>query len=55
MGGKLVSLGGSAYYLIAGIAYLAMVVLYFLRHRLALWLSALTFAATVVWALSEVG
>lgn len=53
-GGKLVSLGGSSYYLIAGIAYLLIAILYTFRKVASLWLSILTFIATVIWAVSEV-
>ncbi|AVI39369.1 putative membrane protein (plasmid) [Acinetobacter baumannii] len=53
-GGKLVSLGGSSYYLIAGIAYLLIAILYTFRKVASLWLSILTFIATVIWAISEV-
>lgn len=53
-GAKLLSLGGSSYYLLAGIAYLLITVLYFKRNKLGLWLSVATFVATVIWALYEV-
>jgi quinate dehydrogenase (quinone) len=53
-GGRLLSLGGSAYYLISGIAYLAISLCFLLRHKLALWLSLLTFVLTLCWALYEV-
>lgn len=53
-GFKLVKLGGSAYYLIAGIAYLVMAILYIKRHRFAVWLSVITFVLTCLWALYEV-
>ncbi|BBI59966.1 hypothetical protein HSBAA_12720 [Vreelandella sulfidaeris] len=54
-GGKLVSLGGSAYYLIAGIGVIASGVLLAMRRGAALWLYALILFATLVWALWEVG
>ncbi|MFI0472545.1 glucose/quinate/shikimate family membrane-bound PQQ-dependent dehydrogenase [Halomonas sp. HMF6819] len=54
-GGKLLSLGGSAYYLIAGIAVLATGILLALRKGAALWLYAATLLGTLVWALWEVG
>ena len=54
-GGKLLSLGGSAYYLIAGVSIIACGVLFALRRGAALWLYALTLFATLVWALWEVG
>ncbi|WP_447928188.1 glucose/quinate/shikimate family membrane-bound PQQ-dependent dehydrogenase [Vreelandella sp. EE27] len=54
-GVKLLSLGGSAYYLIAGISVLATGLLLALRKGAALWLFAATLLATLVWALWEVG
>ncbi|GAA5007677.1 membrane-bound PQQ-dependent dehydrogenase, glucose/quinate/shikimate family [Acinetobacter puyangensis] len=51
---KLLSLGGSSYYLIAGVAYLAIAVLYLLRNKIGLWLSIITYIATVIWAFYEV-
>lgn len=54
-GFKLVKLDGSSYYLIAGIAYLVIAVLYAVRNKIGVWLSGITFVATVIWALSEVG
>ncbi|WP_343597780.1 membrane-bound PQQ-dependent dehydrogenase, glucose/quinate/shikimate family [Acinetobacter sp.] len=53
-GYKLVSLGGSSYYIVAGLAYFIVAVLLFLRKPLGLWLSGLTYIATVIWAFSEV-
>lgn len=41
-GGKLLSLGGSAYYLLAGVSIIACGVLFALRRGAALWLYALT-------------
>ncbi len=54
-GGKLVSLGGSAYYLIAGLGVIASGILLAMRRASALWLYALILFATLVWALWEVG
>jgi quinoprotein glucose dehydrogenase len=54
-GGKLLSLGGSAYYLIAGIAVIGSGILLAMRRGAALWLYALILFATLVWALWEVG
>lgn len=51
----LVSLGGSFYYLIAGIAMLATAFLLFKRHWLAYGLYALFIVGTVIWALWESG
>ncbi|WP_417421480.1 glucose/quinate/shikimate family membrane-bound PQQ-dependent dehydrogenase [Halomonas sp.] len=54
-GGKLLSLGGSAYYLIAGIGIAASGMLLAMRRGAALWLYALILIATLLWALWEVG
>ena len=54
-GGKLLSVGGSAYYLIAGIGIIASGVLLAMRRGAALWLYAFILFATLVWALWEVG
>ncbi|MFB9866945.1 glucose/quinate/shikimate family membrane-bound PQQ-dependent dehydrogenase [Vreelandella sulfidaeris] len=54
-GSKLVNLGGSAYYLIAGVSIIACGVLFALRRGAALWLYALILFATLAWALWEVG
>ena len=53
-GGKLLSLGGSAWYLLAGLAYLVIAVGYFTRSQYALPLAVITFLLTLVWALYEV-
>ncbi len=50
----LLSLGGSAYFLIAGLASLAIGCLLLRRKRSALWLYALLLLASTVWALYEV-
>ena len=54
-GAWLTSLGGSWYYLLAGLATLASGTLVWRRRRLGLWIYLALFAATVVWALCEVG
>ncbi len=51
----LVSLGGSPYYLIAGIALLASGALIALRNVLGVWLYGLVFIGTVIWAFWESG
>lgn len=54
-GARLVSLGGSWYYLLAGVATLVAAVLLWRRRRLGLWIYLTLLAATAVWALAEVG
>ncbi len=54
-GARLLRLDGSPYYLVAGLAYLALSVLLFLGKRFALVLSTAIFAGTLCWALYEVG
>ncbi|MDO0789699.1 glucose/quinate/shikimate family membrane-bound PQQ-dependent dehydrogenase [Xanthomonas campestris pv. campestris] len=54
-GGRLVAVGGSWYYVLAGIAVLGAGVLLALGKRAGLWLFGATLAATIVWALWEVG
>ncbi|WP_311224019.1 MULTISPECIES: glucose/quinate/shikimate family membrane-bound PQQ-dependent dehydrogenase [unclassified Acidovorax] len=51
----LVALGGSFYYVIAGIVLVGCGVLLARRRAEALWLYAVLLAASVVWALWEVG
>ena len=51
----LVVLGGSWYYLIAGIALLATGLLLWRGDGLALWLYALLLLGTLLWSLAEVG
>ncbi|MCH4245991.1 membrane-bound PQQ-dependent dehydrogenase, glucose/quinate/shikimate family [Acinetobacter gerneri] len=53
-GSKLLSLGGTSYYLIAGIAYAVIAVLYAIKKTAGLWLSTLTYVATIIWAITEV-
>ena len=52
---KLVSLDGSSYYLIAGLAYLLLAALFALQKRIGVGLSIAIFLATCVWAFYEVG
>ena len=54
-GGWLLSLGGSPYYLVTGIALLATAVLLFRRSAAALWLYALIVLGSLAWAIWEVG
>lgn len=54
-GAWLVSLGGSWYYLLAGVATLVAGVLLWRRRRLGLWVYLALLAATAAWALVEVG
>ncbi len=54
-GAYLIVLGGSWYYLPAGLALLATAILLFRRSRLAVWIYTVTFAVTVAWALWESG
>jgi quinoprotein glucose dehydrogenase len=52
---QLAGLGGSLYYVIAGLLIAASGVLVFLQRREGLYLYALVFVGTVVWGLAEVG
>ena len=54
-GGKLINLGGSWYFLLAGTALLASGVQLVRRRPSGAWIYLAAFAATVIWALSEVG
>jgi len=54
-GAYLIVLGGSWYYLPAGLALLATAYFLFRRSRLAVWIFLLTVAVTVAWALWESG
>ncbi|QWA13171.1 PQQ-binding-like beta-propeller repeat protein [Sodalis ligni] len=51
----LTALGGSPFYLLAGIALLIDAGLAWRRHSAALWVMALILLATIIWSLSEVG
>ena len=54
-GTQLLLLGGSFYYLIAGIAVFASSVLLWLGRRLSIWLYGLFLLGTSFWSLWEVG
>ena len=54
-GGYLLSLGGSPYYVIAGLAMLATAFLLFKRHWTAYLVYAIFILATVIWAVWEAG
>ena len=54
-GAWLAMLGGSWYYVLAGITLLAVAVLTWIAHPAALWLYAAFVAATLAWSLWEVG
>ena len=51
----LVLLGGSFFYLLAGIAFLATAILLSMRKVAALWLYAIFVIAALGWAIWEVG
>jgi quinoprotein glucose dehydrogenase len=51
----LLTKGGSPYYLVAGIAFVAVGVLLVLRNPWALWMYTAIILGTMVWALWEVG
>lgn len=54
-GGKLVSLGGSSYFLIAGIVTLLSAVQFFRRKSSAVPLFLLVFVGTLVWSVVDAG
>jgi len=54
-GVQLVSLDGSWYYVIAGLGVALTGVLFFFRRFAGVWLYALVFVATVIWAFWEAG
>ncbi|CAD7039644.1 glucose/quinate/shikimate family membrane-bound PQQ-dependent dehydrogenase [Pseudorhizobium endolithicum] len=54
-GAYLVSLGGSVYYLITGIAFILTAVLLYMRRPLALLVYALIVVGSLAWAIWEVG
>lgn len=54
-GGKLVALGGSWYFLIAGIVMLLSAIQFFRRKSSAVTLFILVFAGTLIWALYDAG
>ncbi|MEK1948010.1 MAG: membrane-bound PQQ-dependent dehydrogenase, glucose/quinate/shikimate family, partial [Ensifer adhaerens] len=54
-GAKLLMLGGSPYYLIAGIGFLLTAILLFMRKAAAIWLYTLVILGSLTWAVWEVG
>lgn len=50
---RLITLGGSSYYALAGVAYVILAFLYLKRHHAALHLTIAIFGATVIWALFD--
>src|SRR3954451_3559724 len=54
-GAWLISLGGSWYYLLAGLGLVLTALLLSLRRAEALWVYAIVVAATLAWALWEAG
>lgn len=54
-GGKLISVGGSWYFLLAGLLILASAFFTFRKKVVAVWIYSLFFIATIVWALVDVG
>jgi quinoprotein glucose dehydrogenase len=54
-GGWLIALGGSWYYLVAGLGFLATAALLYRRSRVALLVFAAVILGTLLWALFEVG
>lgn len=52
---RLITLGGSWYYLLAGVGMFVAAVLYLRRNPLATALIAMIFLATIIWSLWEVG
>lgn len=53
-GGWLLSKGGTSFYLVSGIGYLIAGAGLWTRRRFALWLQAIVFLATLIWAAVEV-
>ncbi|HLG47003.1 MAG TPA: membrane-bound PQQ-dependent dehydrogenase, glucose/quinate/shikimate family [Reyranella sp.] len=51
----LVMLGGSPYYVLAGIGFLLAALLLFLRRPSGLWIYALIVVGTLIWAVAEAG
>ncbi|WP_273876874.1 hypothetical protein, partial [Serratia marcescens] len=54
-GGKLLSLGGSAYFLIAGLVILLSAIQFFRRKSSAVWLFLAVFIGTLIWAPLDAG
>jgi quinoprotein glucose dehydrogenase len=55
LGAWLIGLGGTWYYAIAGLGLIISGALLIAGRRLGLWIYALVFVGTVLWALAEVG
>ncbi len=55
LGGTLIGLGGSPYYLLAGLAWIGSAVLIARRSWVGVWFYAASLAATFVWAFWESG
>ncbi|WP_017346635.1 membrane-bound PQQ-dependent dehydrogenase, glucose/quinate/shikimate family [Pantoea sp. A4] len=53
-GVKLIALGGSWYYLLAGVAYIILAILFLRKNARAATLSTAVFVLTVIWSLYEV-
>ena len=51
----LIALGGSSFYLVQGIAFIAVAALFRARNPLVLWVYAVLLLLTLVWAVLEVG
>ena len=51
----LIAVGGSSYYLIAGVGLLLVAACGWWRSRWTLWLYALVLLGTAIWSLAEVG
>ncbi|WP_099348517.1 membrane-bound PQQ-dependent dehydrogenase, glucose/quinate/shikimate family [Acetobacter aceti] len=49
-GARLMMLGGSYYYFLAGLAYITLAVMFVLKHRAALLFSVAILVATILWA-----
>ncbi|MDS1136668.1 membrane-bound PQQ-dependent dehydrogenase, glucose/quinate/shikimate family [Nitratireductor indicus] len=54
-GVELAGLGGSWYYVLAGIGLVLTGILFFMRRSAGVWLYALIYLATIAWALWEAG
>lgn len=54
-GGKLLSLGGSWYFVIAGIVLVLSAIQIFRARPAGAWLYLAAFAGTIIWSLAEVG
>lgn len=54
-GGKLISLGGSWYFVLAGVGLVAAAVQLVRRRAAGAWIFLVTYGLTVLWALAEVG